>query len=336
MMFAQIDELVVRQLDEQGIPGASVAIIHDQKPLLVKGYGFADIQRQISVTEGTAFQIASLTKQFTATLILMFAHEKKFHLDDAITNWLPEGGSKWSMISVRHLLGHLSGISDKPIDVLDDQVEITEDEFIRTIAGAPLLWPPGTKWEYCNSGYVLAGAIIHRVTGMQWWEAMHERIFAPLGMRSARVVDEVTSSDRAVGYEKEDHKVQPQKRIAPCHNTTADGGLLMSAQDFVAWSAALGSDTLLPIKEIQRHWEPVRFRDGKIAGTPELRFGLGWMLPTESNLPLLAQHRGALQGFSTYIARLLDSKLTVVILTNLDDEFSHPDVIGREILTLFG
>ncbi|MEI7983982.1 MAG: serine hydrolase domain-containing protein [Armatimonadota bacterium] len=334
MLLAQIDELIRRHLGEQGVPGASVAIIQDDEPLLVKGYGFGDLEKQIPVTADTTFQIASLTKQFTSMLILMLAHEKKLHLDDAITKWFPEGGDNWSMISVRYLMGHLSGISDAPIDSLDDQMDFTEDEFVQTIASAPLLWQPGTKWDYSNSGYVLLGALIHRVTGLPWYEAMRERIFDPLGMASARVIDEIPDPNRAIGYEMEDGKMQPQAWIAPGHNTTADGGLLMSAQDFVAWSAALGSDRLLPQKVIQQMWEPSHFRDGKIAGTPELRFGLGWMLSTEPNLPRMARHKGAWQGFSIFIGRLLDTKTTVVILTNLDDDFSHPDVIGRDVLQL--
>lgn len=334
MLLAQIDELIRRHLGEQGVPGASVAIIQDDEPLLVKGYGFGDLEKQIPVTADTTFQIASLTKQFTSMLILMLVHEKKLHLDDAITKWFPEGGDKWSMISVRHLMAHLSGISDNPMDSLDDQKEFTEDEFVRTIASAPLLWQPGTKWDYCNSGYTLLGALIRRVTGLPWYEAMRERIFDPLGMASARVIDEIPNPYRATGYEMEYGKLQPQGWIAPSHNTTADGGLLMSARDFVAWSAALGSDRLLPQKVIQQMWEPSHFRDGKIAGTTELRFGLGWMLPTEPNLPRMARHKGAWQGFSTFIGRLLDTKTTVVILTNLDDDFSHPDVIGRDVLQL--
>ncbi len=332
MLLAQIDDLIRRHLGEQGVPGASVAIIQDQEPILIKGYGFADLENQVPITPNTTFQIASLTKQFTSMLILMLADEQKLHLDDAITKWLPEGADKWSMISVRHLMAHLSGISDNPMDSLDDQKDFTEDEFVRTIASAPLLWQPGTKWDYSNSGYVLLGALTHRVTGLPWHEAMRERIFDPLGMASAGIIDETSDLNRAIGYEMEDGKLLPQAWIAPGHNTTADGGLLMSGQDFVAWSAALGSDRLLPQKEIQQMWEPVRFRDGRLAGTPELRFGLGWMLPNEPNFPRLAQHKGAWQGFSTYIARLLDTETTIVVLTNLDDDFSHPDVIGREIL----
>ncbi len=332
--LCQIDDLIRRHLAEQGVPGASVAIIHDDQPLFLRGYGFADLEQQIPVTEKTTFQIASLTKQFTAMLVLMLAHEEKLHLDDPITKWLPEGGSKWEMISVRHLMAHLSGISDQPMDDLDDQVDATEDEFVRTIASTPLVCPPGTKWEYCNSGYVLLGALIHRVTGQPWWDVMSEKIFRPLGMTTARIIDEVANPDRAIGYEMTDGTMHPQEWIAPSFNTTADGGLLMSAKDFVAWSAALGSDVLLPQTEIQGMWEPVRFRAGKLARTSALRFGLGWMLPHEPNFPRMAQHKGAWQGFSTYIARMIDTKLTVVVLTNLEDGSSNPALIGRDILKL--
>jgi hypothetical protein len=145
----------------------------------------------------------------------------------------------------------------------------------------------------------------------------------------------VNGATRAVGYEIIDDKMEVQSWIAPSHNTLADGGLLMSATDFIGWSAGLGSEILLPDVVLQQVWRPVVFRDGKIAGAPNHRFGLGWMLPTYDGLPRLAQHEGAWQGFSSYIGRLMDEKVTVVVQTNLDDEFSYPGVIGKEILRLY-
>lgn len=327
-----IDDLIRRLLAEQRVPGATIAIIQDSEPLFVRGYGFADLENQIRTEPETVYQIASLTKQFVAMLILMLSHEKLLHLDDPISKWFPEGPASWSMISVRHLMAHLSGIDDAPMDALDDQRDYSQDEMASTIASKPLLCPPGTIWMYCNSGYVLLGILIHRIAGKHWGDVMRERIFDPLGMASARIYDEIADPNRAVGYEMIGGKPEIQSWITPSHNTLADGGLLMSANDFIAWSAALGSETLLPTRVLQQLWQPVTFRDGKPAGTPSHRFGLGWMLPTHKGLPRMAQHEGAWQGFSTYIGRLLESQLTVVVLTNLDDEFSHPGVIGRDIL----
>ena len=327
-----IDDLIRRRLEGQGVPGASVAIIQGSEPLFIRGYGCADLERQIPAGGDTVYQIASLTKQFVSTLVLMLSHEGILHLDHPISKWFPEGGTKWSMIMVRHLMGHLSGISDAPMGELDDQRDYSEDEMVASIAGVPLLCPPGTKWEYCNSGYVLLGALIRRATGKFWVDVMRERIFEPLGMKSARIYDEVSSPLRAIGYEMIDRKPEVQSWIAPSHNTLADGGLVMSVEDLAAWSAGLSGDALLPQNRLQELWKPVAFRDGKLAGIAAHRFGLGWMLPTYDGLPRMAQHEGAWQGFSTYIGRLLDENLTVVVLTNLDDEFSHPGVIGREIL----
>ena len=327
-----IDTLVRCRSAEQQVLGASVAIIQGSEPLFIRGFGFADLERHISAGPNTVYQIASLTKQFVSTLMLMLSHEGILHLDDPISKWFPEGGSKWSMITVRNLMGHLSGISDAPTGGLDDQRDYTEDEMVVAIASVPLLCPPGTKWDYCNSGYVLLGALIRRATGKFWGDVMRERIVEPLGMKTARVYDEVVSPSRAIGYEMIDGKPEVQSWIAPSHNKLADGGLLMSAEDFVAWSAGLSGDTLLPQNVIQELWNPVAFRDGKLAGKKAHRFGLGWMLPTYDGLPKMAQHEGAWQGFSTYTGRLLDENLTVVVLTNLDDEFSHPGVIGRDVL----
>ena len=330
----QIDALIRRRIAEQQVPGASVAIIRDREPLFARGYGFADLGQLVPTVPETVYQIASLTKQFVAMLILMLSHDTILHLDDSISKWFPEGGDKWSMISVRHLMAHLSGLDDAPMDALDDQRDYSEDEMVAAIASAPLLCPPGTKWDYCNSGYVLLGVLIHRITGKHWVNVMRERIFDPINMTTARVVDEVASPNRAIGYEMIDGKTKIQSWISPSHNTLADGGLLMSANDFVGWSAGLGSEILLPQSVLHQLWKPVAFRDGKLAGTANHRFGLGWMLPTYDGMPKIAQHEGAWQGFSTYIGRLTDLQLTVVVLTNLDDELSKPCVIGREILKI--
>ena len=163
---------------------------------------------------------------------------------------------------------------------------------------------------------------------------MQERIFELLGMASARIVDEVASENRAIGYEITDGKMHVQDWIAPCHNTTADGGLMMNMRDFGLWSAAHGSDILLPQPDIRSMWEPARHRDGQLAGSPDFRVGLGWMLPVVEGLPNLAQHLGAWQGFSAYVGRVIDQKLTAAVFTNLEWGPSDPVVIGHDILRM--
>ena len=328
-----IDALIRRRLGEQQVPGASVAIVQHDQILFNRGYGQADIENHVTSTPDTLFQIASLTKQFTAMLILMLAEDHMFHFNDPITKWFPEGIGRWDMVTIYHLVSHTSGISDKPMDELDDQRDYTEDEMVLAISSMPLQWPPGTKWEYCNSAFVLLGILVGRATGKFWGEVMRERIFDPLGMKTARVIDEVTPF-RAIGYEMVNGVRRAQRKIAPSLNTFGDGGLLMSTTDFCGWSAGLGTDILLPQKVLRQVWEPVTFRDRSLAGTEILRFGLGWILPTYKTLPRVAQHEGAWQGFSTYTGRLLEEGHSVVVMTNQDDSISKPAVIGRELLRM--
>ena len=291
-------------------------------------HGLSSLEDGIRIEPTTTFPIASLTKQFVATLVVMLAREETFRLEDSIGRWFPEAQGRWDTVTVRDLLCHLSGISDSAYNSLDEQVPTTEDKLVQTIASAPLLRAPGTKWEYCNSGYVLLGALIHRVTGQFYGDALFERIFFPLGMRDAQVY-RVDAENMATGYELDGNSIDVEDWVDPSFCTPADGGLIMCIQDMGRWLAAL--DRGFPSLEVQEQlWTPARLRNGALAGYSGLRIGMGWFMPTVPGLPGLLQHEGAFRGFSSYVGRV--GEKSVALLANIDDDVSELKVLGQAIL----
>jgi CubicO group peptidase (beta-lactamase class C family) len=196
-LSARVDQAVLAQLTQQKIPGVSLGVMRDGKIIKARGYGLANVELEVPVAPRSIFQTGSVGKQFTATAMMMLVEEGKVGLDDSIMKYLPEVPAAWKGITVRHLITHTSGIPDYGGEestmskgVLDFRRDYTEDELVRTFAGMPLAFQPADKWSYSNTGYVLLGVLIHRVTGKFYGDVLQERIFKPLGMTSTRIISE--------------------------------------------------------------------------------------------------------------------------------------------------
>jgi len=189
---------------------------------------------------------------------------------------------------------------------------------------------PGTEWRYNNGGYVMLGVLVRRVTGHFYGDELAERVFKPLGMRTARIISEADIiPNRAAGYEKAPKGLVNQGWVSPSLNTTADGALYLSLLDYLKWDAGLASDKFLKSDSLSAMWTPATIvKDGK---KQAVGYGFGWLLPTIEGVRLI-EHSGAWQGFVTYIARRLDERTLVVVLTNVAAR--SPLVIGRKILNL--
>src|SRR5215218_8045796 len=180
---AQVDELVTKTLAESGVPSASVALVRDGKLVLARAYGKAS-DRLGSATAAMPYQIASNSKQFTAMALLMLEDEGKLSLDDPVSKWLPgiTGGNR---IKLRQLLSHTSGIQDFwPQDYLFDEMKAptAPQGIVDRWAKKPLDYEPGTRWQYSNTGYVVAGLIAEKASGEPLMAYLNRKIFAPLGM----------------------------------------------------------------------------------------------------------------------------------------------------------
>jgi CubicO group peptidase (beta-lactamase class C family) len=299
-------------MQQRKIPGLSLAVVRNGEIVKAKGYGLSNVELNVPATPETIYQSGSVGKQFTATLVMMLAEEGKLSLDDRIGKHIAEAPAIWKDITVRHLLTHTSGLSNSLYQKINMRQDYTEDELVQQIAALPLDFQPGEQWSYSNPGYVMLGVLIHRVTGKFYGDLLREKVFGPLGMTTARVIDEADIiPNRAAGYRLVEGELKNQDWVAPKLNTTADGALYLTVLDMAKWDAGLYSDKLLKRSSFDLMWTPAKLNDGKT-----VRYGFGWMIG-ETRGHRVIRHGGGWQGFSTHIARFIGQKLTVIVLTNL-------------------
>lgn len=306
-----VDAFIKTEMERQKIPGVSLAVVKDGKPLIMKGYGLANIEHQVPVKPETIFQSGSVGKQFTATAVMLLVEDGKIGLDEKIGKYLGEIPDAWANITIRHLLSHTAGMTDYPQD-FDFRRDYTEDEILKRAKEIPVAFKPGEKWQYSNLGYVTLGIIIGKVTGKFYGEFLQERIFKPYGMTTARILNEADIvPNRAAGYRLAGSEVKNQEWVSPTINTTADGSLYLTALDMIKWEGALASGGLLKKASLDEMWTPIKLNDGK-----NHPYGFGWAIRSLDGRRVI-EHGGAWQGFRSHIIRYPDNKLTVIVFANL-------------------
>ena len=334
----KIDQYVQGEMERQHIPGLALGLYRDGRIERVEGYGLANVELDVRVKPETIFQSGSVGKQFTAMGIMMLVEEGKISLDDSILKYFPDGPKAWQPVKVNNLLSHTSGIGEyetdartKPNGPFYLRLDNTEDELYHKITELPMDFQPGERWRYTNTNYVLLGMMIHRVTGKFYGDFLAERIFKPLGMTSTRIIsEEDIIPNRSAGYRLVKGELKNQEWVSPTYNTTADGALYFNVVDLAKWDAALYTEKLVKKASLDRMWTVFALRDGKPNSG---HYGFAWFIEDVNGHRLL-QHGGAWQGFTTYIARYVDDKLTVVVLTNLDSAHSNPGKIARAVAGL--
>ena len=311
-----IDDYVQSRMHKRNIPGVSVAVVQDGKVVLAKGFGVANVELSVPATENTVYQLASVTKTFTATATMMLVEEGKLGLDDKITARLPDLPAAWGEVTVRHLLNHTSGI--KSYTAVRDfhktsRKDYAQREILDLVAKEPPEFAPGEKWNYNNTGYFLLGMLIEKVTGKKYGEFLEERIFKPLGMKHTRVNDlHAVIPNRAKGYTWDGKKLRNGEYVSPTQPFSA-GMLVSTVNDLAKWDAALGTETLLKKSSLEQMWTPTKLRKGG-----EADYGFGWSIGKVTGHRLVA-HGGGIPGFSTELSRYRDDNLTVIVLTNADN-----------------
>lgn len=318
----RVDAFVAAQMLAQKVPGVALAIVKDGV-VVARGYGESNVEHHVPVTPETIFQSGSVGKQFTAAAVMLLVEEGRIALEDSITRYLPDAPATWQPIRIRHLLTHTSGIPDYAVDTFDYRRDATEDELARMAYGLTLEFPPGAQWKYSNTGYLLLGVVIHKVSGQFYGDLLAERIFRPLGMSTARVISEAEIvPNRAAGYELVDGQLRNQEWVAPSLNTTADGALYLTVQDMVAWDRGLRAGAILKPESWAQMYTPVR-----LAGGETYPYGFGWSVGTVAGAPRYA-HGGSWQGFKSYIARYLGADLTIILFANLAETDTEALVDG--------
>jgi CubicO group peptidase (beta-lactamase class C family) len=298
-------------------PGAAVLVALHGRPLLMKGYGLADLETGRAVTPATSFRLASLTKQFTATAILLLRQEGLLSLDDPIARHLPELPPFTTGITVRQVLHHVSGLPD-----YEEYLRITHlvplqdfDVPFMVADGESLMFLPGTKYHYSNTGYALLGRIAGRVAGVPFPELLRKKVFAPAVMRStvAFVEEGPPVPERAYGYSRA-QVLRAWKRTDQSMTSAVlgDGGIYCSVQDWLAWDRALNAHLLLDSLTQEEAFTPATLADGS-----RTTYGFGWMIEAYRGMRATL-HSGGTMGFSHFMVRFPDDEFTVVVLTNRD------------------
>jgi len=335
----KVDDYVLAEMKREHIPGLALGVYRDGQIVKAQGYGLANVELNVPVKPETIFQSGSVGKQFTATAVMMLVEEGKVNLDDSITKYFPDAPATWRPIRVKNLLSHTSRLAEyeteertKPGALFDLRQDHTEAELFKMITTLPIENPPGEKWAYRNTNYVLLGVLIHKITGKFYGDFLQERIFKPLGMSSTRIISEADIiPNRSAGYQLVKGELKNQDWVAPSLNTTADGALYFNVPDLAKWDAALYTERLVKKSSLERMWTIFKLNDGKPnAGN----YGFAWAID-HINGHRVIEHAGAWQGFTTFIARYLDDKLTVVVLTNLDAEHSQPGTIAHRVAGLY-
>jgi len=314
-----VDRLVRAEMQREKVPGVAIGIVRGGEVIAAKGYGESNVELRVPVTAQTVFQSGSMGKQFTAVAVMLQVEDGKLALNDPITKYLPDAPPSWRAITIRNLLTHTSGIPDYTESIggsspegINFRRDYTEEELTKAAFKLPLEFEPGSRWKYSNTGYLLLGVIIHKVSGRFYGDVLKERLFTPLGMKTARVIsEEDIVPNRAAGYRLVNGELKNQEWVAPSLNTTADGALYFSVLDLVGWDRGLRSRAILKPQSWSAIYTPVTLKSGKT-----YPYGFGWFIDASGGKPWY-RHSGSWQGFRTYISRYLGDDLTIMVLANL-------------------
>jgi CubicO group peptidase (beta-lactamase class C family) len=311
----RIDEFIQNQLESQKAPGMALLVMQNGTIVKQQGYGYSNLELRVPVTPDTLFQSGSTGKMFTAAGILLLAQDGKLNLDDRLAMYYPDAPAAWHRISIRQLLTHTSGIKDYgeyDSGDLDYRKDYSDAEFLAAMQKLPLEFEPATQWSYSNSGYLILGLLITKLTGKDYSEYLAERLFRPLGMQTAQLISERRiTPNRAAGYQLDDHgALVNQDWVAPGLNRTADGALYFSLRDLAAWEKALAARSFMSTQSFNDWWTAVRLANGS-----RYPYGFGWRLSEQRGEPVIL-HGGAWQGFRAAIVRYPQQQLAVTLLVN--------------------
>lgn len=339
----QIDN-VFTEFKSDNAPGAAVLVIRNGSIVFGRGYGITDLRSRRRIDAHTTFRLASCTKQFTAMAVMLLVRDGKLRYQDRLTDIFPDFPEYGKSITIRNLLNHTSGLLDYE-DLMAKPAAGTSPEDVAQIKDAGVLkllkqqkttkFPPGARWDYSNSGYAVLAMVVEKVSGEPFGDFLQGRIFSPLGMKQTLAYErgKNTVAHRAYGH-THDGGAWREMDQSPTSAVLGDGGVYSSLDDLAKWDRALTHYTLLAEAEMEPAIIPVRVPDGSVQepdGTPAA-YGFGWFLNPYKNRARM-WHYGETVGFRTTIQRLVEDKLTIIVLCNRDDEL--PANLALRVADLF-
>ena len=323
----QVDSIMQRYLGQ--VPGASLLVVRNGKPVIRRSYGLADLEKRTAASPATNYRLASVTKQFTAAAILLLAQDRKLSLNDRVRRWLPSLPHSLDSVTLTHLLTHTSGIIDyEDVMAPDTKTQVHDADVLKLLESQDSTYfTPGSSYRYSNSGYSLLALIVERASGKKFATFLHDRIFKPLGMNHSVAFENgiSTVSNRAYGYTLKD-SVWTRKDQSTTSAVLGDGGIYSSIDDMAKWDAALYDSRLLSDESRRLAFAPHVATD-----KADVRYGFGWRITGET-----LWHSGETSGFRNVIVRYPSRHMSVVILTNRDDPEPYETALAIAALYISG
>jgi CubicO group peptidase (beta-lactamase class C family) len=303
------------------VPGACVAVLRDGEPVFRCSYGLANLESRVAATTATNYRLASLTKQFTSSAILLLAEEGRLTIDDPVRKWLPTLPDGAGEMVIRNLLTHTSGLIDYE-DLIPDgtTAPLGDGDVLRLLERENRgYFPAGAAYRYSNSGYSLLALIVERAAGGDFASFLRESIFQPLRMQNTVAFEAGRSAvaHRAFGYSA-DGSSWTRTDQSLTSATLGDGGIYSSIDDLAKWDAALWAGRLLRPASLRLAFQPAVPTDD-----PAVQYGFGWRISGETRW-----HSGESIGFRNVIVRYLERRLTVMVLTNRNDPAPYPTALA--------
>jgi D-alanyl-D-alanine carboxypeptidase len=317
-----VDNMIQASVDARA-PGVAFIIAQDDQILYRGARGLASVELNAPLKPDQVFRIGSITKVFTAAAIMKLSADGKLALNDPLSKFLPDFPNG-AHITLAELLSHTSGVSDnwdtdpaKPIDT---------NQTVKLIASASADFPPGAAWSYSNSGYMLLGAVIEKVTGKPWHEFIREQFVTPLGLiHTGFYSDEAVVPNKVTGYSEDEHGKVVLAPFVTITGPGAAGALVSNIDDLFQWMRALTTNRALPNNLYQVMSSSAMTQDGQ-----HVNYGDGLMLGTVRGEPIV-EHNGQIEGFSAQIVYFPRQHVTVVVLANTDAGNPNPRSLAHRL-----
>jgi CubicO group peptidase (beta-lactamase class C family) len=311
----RIDKYFGKLAEREAFSG-SVLIAQEKTILLSKGYGMADVEKDVINTPHTRYHIGSVTKQFTAMGVLILLTQNKIELGDLVCNYIPDCTEIWRDITIHQLLTHTSGLPDSWEFYKDREkssISYEPAEIIGWLKDTPLFFEPGEKFSYSNTGYLLLGYLIEQVSGQTYDEFLRHHIFKPLGMVNTGLTSDV--GDLAIGYSYKDIEAP---YINPSMAYSA-GGLISTVEDMYLWDRSFYAEELVPQELLDQMFTSFIPTPYYPVAPPydEVSYGYGWFVGKYLNHNV-AGHGGTYNGFHALIEHYPDDEISIIILSNLE------------------
>ncbi len=310
---SKADEYINAYVKQNRFSG-SVLVARGGKILLSKGYGMANYELDVANSPQTKFRLGSITKQFTATAIMQLQEKGLLSVDDPITKYFPDYKNAEG-VTIHNLLSHTSGIFNYTNDkayLQNMRQNYPPEKIFATFKDRPLDFKPGEKWNYSNSGYVLLGMIIEKVSGMPYEKYLTENIFKPLGMSNTGYDHtETVLKNRASGYNSNGSE-RVNAEFLDMSQPFSAGALYSTVEDLYKWDRSLYTEKLLKKTSLEKMFTPVKNN-----------YGYGWAI-IEQNGHKLVGHGGGINGFATQINRYINDDACVIVLSN-----TIPSPVGK-------